>query len=140
MSDAAADILAIMTVSARLAQAADDRDEAAYAACLAPTVDGPDGRDISAADYARASIGRVATMDWTHHRLVNPIVTIEDERASACIDVVIDMARRDPAGTERHATMGGRYNLGFRRLDGEWRIDRRTLHRRYSKGDIDLIN
>ncbi|WP_267382896.1 MULTISPECIES: nuclear transport factor 2 family protein [unclassified Sphingomonas] len=133
MTDMAADILAIITLTARLAQAADDCDLDGYASCLATAVDGGERRA-----FASASIGCIEDLTWTHHQLMNHIVTVAGERASAAVDVVVDMERTDLSGS-RTARVGGRYDLGFVRTDGGWLIDHRVMHRRYVRGDADLV-
>jgi len=136
-----ADELAILKLVARLAQAADDRDEEAYRACLASEVQGgPPGTHeaaIPANCYAKASIARVSQFAWTHHKLMNPIVEVDEDHATARIDVVVDRCGQDDAGRVHRATIGGRYDLGFIRSNGEWRIDRRRLSRRYAICNVD---
>jgi hypothetical protein len=140
---AAVDELAILNLVARLAQAADDRNEAAYRACLAPWVwtdVGGERRDVPADEYVRASMTRLARAEWTHHKLANPVISIDTcgAHASALIDVVVEIAYSDADGRHRRATIGGRYDLGLVRQGDEWRIDRRIMHCRYSEGDLDV--
>ncbi|MDQ2082939.1 nuclear transport factor 2 family protein [Xanthobacteraceae bacterium Astr-EGSB] len=139
MTDEATEILSILAVLARLAQAADDRDVAGYAECLAPRIRGASEDTSDAERYASAAIERVSAMDWTHHKLLNPVLSISGDRASARIDLVVDMARTDACGIVHYATMGGRYDLDFVRMGEQWRIERRVLHRRYVLGDTDLV-
>jgi hypothetical protein len=138
--DKASDQWAILTLAARLAQAADDRDEVAYRACLAGRVfsgSPEESRSVSAGLYAREAIARAARADWTHHKLANPVIEIHDDgnHASARIDVVVDLMRTDDRGVRHRLTLGGRYVLGLVRLDGAWRIECRAIHRRYVDGD-----
>jgi len=137
--DVSADILEIMMVAARLSQAADDRDVAGYATCLAPMVRDRLGHEHAATGLAEAAIERLSAMDWTHHKLMNPIIDVDGQRASAWSDVVVDMSRADERGALQHATLGGRYELGFARIGGRWKIDLRLLHYRYIIGASDLI-
>jgi 3-phenylpropionate/cinnamic acid dioxygenase small subunit len=139
MTEEATEILSILAVLARLAQAADDRDVAGYAACLTPEIRGASEAASNAERYACASIERVSAMDWTHHKLLNPVVSISGDRASARIDLVVDMARTDACGIVHYVTVGGRYDLDFVRMGEQWRIERRVLHRRYILGDADLV-
>lgn len=132
MNDGASDILAIIALTARLAQAADDRDVDGYAACLATVVDG-----VARSSYAAASIERVSGMSWTHHQLTNHVVTVSDGRAVAAVDVVVDMALARPGGS-RAARIGGRYDLSLVKTDGSWFVEHRIMHRRYVHGDLDL--
>jgi len=140
MAEAAIEELALFKLAARLAQAGDDRDAAAYRACLADMVwSGPPGEPVSVpADlYVEHAIARLSRTDWTHHRLANPVIDLcaGGARAGASIDVVVELSRTDAAGAQRRSTIGGRYWLGFVRDDGVWRIDRRALQRRYWRGD-----
>jgi hypothetical protein len=140
---AAVNELAILNLVARLAQAADDRNEAAYRACLAPWVwtdVGGEQRDVPADEYVRASMTRLARADWTHHKLANPVISIHTGgvHASALIDVVVEVAYSDADGRHWRATIGGRYDLGLIRQGDEWRIDRRIMHCRYSEGDFEV--
>lgn len=140
--DALADELEILRLVARLAQASDDRDGPAYRACFADSVRGGSsgGLDatLSAEDYAREAVARLSRTDWTHHKLANPVVCIDADRARATarIDVVVEIAATWD-GRQRHATVGGRYELSFVRATGAWRIDGRVLHRRYVLGVLD---
>lgn len=126
-----------MKLAARLAQASDDRDPAAYRACFADTICGNETDAtaiVGADDYVRDAMARLERTVWTHHRLVNPVIEVEPggARAVASIDVVVEVCRMDEYGTRFRGTLGGRYRLGFVRAAGGWRIDRRTLSRRYA--------
>ena len=108
-----ADELEILRLMATLAQAVDDRDEARYRACLADKVLGPapDGDtsrllEVSGQEYARRSLEAVSDMEWTHHKLCNPIVDLMGDRASAKADVVVDMEALDSEGRRKHLTIG----------------------------------
>ncbi|MCB8823344.1 nuclear transport factor 2 family protein [Microvirga rosea] len=133
----AIDDLAIRNLVARLAQAADDRDETSYRACLAQTVStNVEGKllQISADDYAHAAIARLARTDWTHHILMNPVICVDQSElhASASIDVVVEIARVEVTAGRLRETKGGRYSLEFISQDGVWQITRRTVRWRYS--------
>lgn len=133
----AGDEAEILKLVARLAQASDDRDAEAYRACFADAVDSsvPGQATIIAADtYVRDAMIRLRRTEWTHHQLVNPVVEVEPYgiRAAASIDVVVVLCRTDDWGERIRGTMGGRYDLGFVRAGGAWRIDRRVLIRRYA--------
>lgn len=132
MNDGASEILAIIALTGRLAQATDDRDVDGYAACLAAEVDG-----VARSSYANASIERVSGMTWTHHQLTNHVVTVSEGRAVATVDVVVDMAMTRPGGF-KVARIGGRYDLGLVQIGGDWLVEHRILHRRYVEGDPDL--
>lgn len=137
MIDRAVDETAILKLAARLAQASDDRDPAAYRACFADTISSGASDEtmiVPADDYVRDAMARLMRAEWTHHRLVNLVVDIEPggSRAAALIDVVVEVCRTDKAGTRVRGTLGGRYQLGFVRSHGAWRIDHRTLLRRYA--------
>ncbi|SIQ24669.1 nuclear transport factor 2 family protein [Bosea sp. TND4EK4] len=132
--------LAIRQLLARLAQAADDRDEATYLACLAGTVrPAPSGgaAPVPAETYMRAAMARLSRADWTQHKLVNPVIDIQPDRirASARVDAVVDLALTDPDGKQHRLTIGGRYEIGLTQQGGTWLIDRRWLHRLYVDGD-----
>lgn len=136
---------AIYRLAARLAQAGDDRDEAAYRACLADAVwAGPvhQGSYVPARTYARDAMERLSRTLWTHHLLANPVVAVsEDGRsATAAIDVVVTACVGEGQDQHRRLTCGGRYALGFERGLPGWRINRRFLQVRYRHGDeaIDL--
>ena len=136
------DELEILRLLATFAQAIDDRDEARYRACLADEVIGasPSGDPnawlaVSSRTYARRSIEAVSAMEWTHHKLCNPIVELMGERATAKADIVVDMEGAGREGRLEHLTIGGRYELEFARLDQGWRIRKRRLVRRYVIGD-----
>lgn len=133
----AVDELAIRNLVARLAQAADDRDETSYRACLAQTVTANiEGKllHVPAAEYARASIARLARTEWTHHMLMNPVICVDESgaQASASIDVVVEIAHGHASASPRRETMGGRYNLDFIRQNDGWLITRRAVRWRYS--------
>ncbi len=135
-----ADELALLHLIARLAHAIDDRDEAAYRNCFAPALEQwregkNDGwEEITAVDYARNSVASVAGLDWTHHQVMSPIVTVDGDRASACTDIVV-LAH----ALGETVTIGGRYALEFARLGGEWRVTRRRRITRYVLGDPTVI-
>ena len=137
-----ADELEILRLLATLAQAVDDRDEARYRGCLADEVMGPAPSGspgcwlaVSSQEYARRSLEAVSHMEWTHHKLCNPVVELMGDRASAKADVVVDMEALGSDGRREHLTIGGRYGLEFARLDEGWRISKRRLVRRYVIGD-----
>lgn len=137
MVDCAFEEAAILKLTARLAQASDDRDSVAYRACFADSICGneTDGTAIVGADdYVRDAMARLERTVWTHHRLINPVIEVEPggARAIASIDVVVEVCRADEHGAWFRGTLGGRYRLGFVRANGGWRIDRRTLFRRYA--------
>ena len=141
------DELEILRLLTSLAQAVDDRDEARYRACLADEVisASPSGDPnawlaVSSQAYARRSIEAVSAMTWTHHKLCNPIVDLMGDRASAKVDVVVDMEGSGREGRLEHLTIGGRYELEFVRLGQGWRISKRRLVRRYVIGDPRLAD
>jgi hypothetical protein len=134
---------AIYRLAARLAQAGDDRDEAAYRACLADAVwSGPahQGACVPRETYARDAMERLSRTVWTHHLLANPVIAV-DERgrsADAAIDVVVTAClAMGVMGEEpgRRITCGGRYELGFERGATGWCINRRFLRIRYRHGE-----
>jgi hypothetical protein len=136
------DEMEILRLLANFAQAIDDRDEARYRACLADEVMGasPSGDPsswlaVSSQEYARRSIEAVSAMNWTHHKLCNPVVDLMGDRAWAKADVVVDMEASGSEGHAEHLTIGGRYELEFARFDQGWRISKRRLVRRYVIGD-----
>jgi hypothetical protein len=135
------DELEIRRLLARLAQAIDDRNETGYLACLANQVHvdelGSESRRVEAKAYARDAVQRAARTDWTHHKLTNPVIhrDRDPDRATAVVDVVIDLAWSQKGGSQKRATIGGRYLLGFVRLGGAWRVDQRVFRRRYAEGD-----
>jgi hypothetical protein len=136
------DELEILRLLATLAQAVDDRDEARYRACLADQVMGPAPtgdpsrwRAVSSQEYARRSVEAVSDMEWTHHKLCNPVVDLMSDHASAKADVVVEMEALGREGRREHLTIGGRYELEFARLEEGWRISKRRLVRRYVIGD-----
>lgn len=136
MIDHVLDEAAILKLVARLAQASDDRDAAVYRSCFADTVSGGTAGETvvtPADDYVRDAMNRLTWTEWTHHRLINPIVDVEPsrKRATASIDVVVKLCRTDDWGARFRGTFGGRYQLGFVRAKGGWRIDHRALVRRY---------
>jgi SnoaL-like domain len=84
-----ADELEILQILAKLAQAIDDRDEVRYRACLADEVMGPAPSEnpsrwpaVTSQEYARRSVESVSDMEWTHHKLCNPIVDLMGDSAS----------------------------------------------------------
>jgi hypothetical protein len=129
----------VYKVAARLAQAADDRDAAAYRACLADRIWTDSSRQsppIAAEQYVRDSMSRLSRAAWTHHRLMNAVIDIDGEgrRATARIDVVVETCRIDERGEHLRSTIGGRYHLELVRSDRSWLIDVRLLSRRYAYG------
>ncbi|GEM_PF-1196710 len=132
---------AIFKLAARLAQAADDRDQTAYRACLADRIwtGAPDETaPVSADTYTRDAMRRLAGMRWTHHKLCNPVIDIDadGQRASASIDVIVTARRIADAGEPARSVFGGRYLLGLIRTGRGWRIERRRLAPRYSYDEI----
>lgn len=144
--DAAMDETAIRKLLFRLAEAADNRDEPAYRACLASTVRkgaaGDNGPSVPAESYARASIALLSRADWTHHTLTTPVIDIEAgrQRASARVDVVVDIAFTDSGKKPHRLELGGRYDVGCVRRGGAWWIDRCTPLRLRLFGDIKAID
>jgi len=137
MIDCAVEEVAILKLVARLAQASDDRDSNAYRACFADAIASGASDEtvmVPADDYVRDAMARLERTEWTHHRLVNPVIDVEPGGASAAasIDVVVELCRTDEWGARFRGTLGGRYRLGFVRSRGVWRIDRRMLLRRYA--------
>jgi len=142
-----ADELEILRLLATLAQATDDRDESRYRTCFTDDVTEPSPagdvnswRVVSSQEYARRSMAAVGKMAWTHHKLCNPIAEVTGDRASAKADVVVDMEAVGGGGPRERVTVGGRYDIGFIRLDDKWRISRRRLARRYVIGDPTLAD
>jgi hypothetical protein len=142
-----ADEFEILRLLATLAQAIDDRDESRYRACFADDVTEPSAtgevnswRVVSSQEYTRRSMAAVSNMAWTHHKLCNPIVDVTGDRASAKVDVVVDMETVGGGNPRERVTVGGRYDIEFIRLDNEWRINKRRLMRRYVIGDPTLVD
>jgi hypothetical protein len=75
-------------------------------------------------------MARLTRTEWTHHKLVNPVIRVDASglHASASIDVVVEIAHL-------RAEAGGRYDLDFVLQDEGWRINRRDVRWRYSDGD-----
>lgn len=129
---------AIYRLAARLAQAGDDRDEAAYRACLADEVWAGllhQGTCVSGDIYARDAMERLSRTLWTHHLLANPVIAVEEGSASAAIDVVVTACLATGEGGQRRITCGGRYALSLERGAQGWRINRRFLQIRYRYGE-----
>jgi hypothetical protein len=84
-------------------------------------------------------MARLTRTEWTHHKLVNPVIRVDASglHASASIDVVVEIAHlRADAGCRR-TTIGGRYDLDLVLQDEGWRINRRDVRWRYSDGDTE---
>lgn len=142
-----ADELAILRLVAAVAQAVDDRDLEAYRACFADKIRclqrdeaGAEAwTAIPAADYAAGSIAGAARMDWTHHQVGHSVIAFNGDDASAKADVVVDMQFTSESGSVDRLTVGGRYDLEFTRLADGWRITARNLVRRYTVGDLAIL-
>jgi ketosteroid isomerase-like protein len=142
MPTRADDELEIMRLLARLAQAVDDRDADAYRDCLADEVvclvseasPNEGWRAMPGEAYARRAVESVSGFDWTHHRLCNFVIVIDGERAHGKVDVVAQL--QSPPANDGAApptrTLGGRYDLEFRRIANEWRITKRHMRTRYT--------
>jgi hypothetical protein len=46
-------------------------------------------------------------MEWTHHKLCNPVVALMGDRASAKADVVVNTEGLGGEGRREHLTIGG---------------------------------
>jgi 3-phenylpropionate/cinnamic acid dioxygenase small subunit len=138
----AEDELEIMRLLARLAQAIDDRDADAYRDCFADEVvcmvqdadDNESWRAEPSEAYARRSVASVSAFEWTHHRLCNFVIVAEGERAQGKVDVVVQMQqpKTSEGDTPPTLTVGGRYDLEFRKLATGWRITKRHMRTRYT--------
>jgi hypothetical protein len=139
------DELEIMRLLARLAQAVDDRDAEAYRDCLADDVvclvPGTSPNEVRRAmpgeAYARQAVESVSGFEWTHHRLCNFVIVIDDERAHGKVDVVAQLQapQADDGGAPPTLTVGGRYDLEFSKVTTEWRITKRHMTTRYTMGN-----
>jgi ketosteroid isomerase-like protein len=141
MPTRADDELEIMRLLARLALAVEDRDAAAYRDCLADEVvcmvQDADANESWHAEpseaYARRAVASVSGFDWTHHGLCNFVIVVNGERAQATADVVAQMqAPKTDTGDAPIITVGGRYDLEFRKLATGWRITKRHMKTRYT--------
>ena len=131
---------ALLRLIARLAHAIDDRDEATYRDCFAPVLEqwreaeNTGWEEIGADEYARRSVASVAGLDWTHHQVMNPVVSVDGDRAEAITDIVV-LAH----AFGETVTIGGRYVLAFTLVDDAWRVTRRRRITRYVLGDVSVI-
>ena len=135
------DELEIMRLLARLAQAVDDRDADAYrdcfadeVVCMVPDTDANETwRAVPSEAYARGAVASVSAFEWTHHRLCNFVILTDGERAQGKVDVVVQMqASKADKGDAPMLTVGGRYDLEFRKLATGWRITKRHMRTRYT--------
>jgi SnoaL-like domain len=146
-SGRAADELAILRLVATVAQSVDDCDVNAYRACFAdqvhciqPDADGVwHWTTVSAAEYAVRSVEAASRMDWTHHQVGHTIITFSGDSASGRVDVVVDMQLTNKNGSVERLTIGGCYDLEFARLETGWKITKRNLVRRYSVGNVAIL-
>lgn len=142
MAPAVADELEIARLLTRLAMAADDRDFAAYRACLFDWVDtalpGELAELARGDDYARKALARLAAVDWTHHRPGLPLLIAgkTPNRLSGLADFAVRIGWTDGQGHGRTATAGGRYHFAFIRKDGRWLICGRATAWRYREGNL----
>lgn len=141
------DELDIIRLLARLAHACDDMDAKTYGACLAEAVlcraewenDGSHWREVPRQVYTERSINALAPLDWTHHQLMNHVISVEGDRASAKVDVLVTLQATDVNGTVGLLTLGGRYDLEFARFPSGWKITKRYRIPRYTVGDPTLL-
>ena len=136
------DQVAIIGTIARMAQAQDNFDSEAYLACCADTVrlaaavSFPDctPRSLSATELRDMLFEAASGYDGCHHMVTNHRVDIDGDEA-VCVADLHCTCWMVEAGTQRHATLGGSYTFGLRRIDGEWRIYERATRIRYVLGD-----
>ncbi|WP_186382441.1 nuclear transport factor 2 family protein [Amycolatopsis rhizosphaerae] len=142
-----ADELDIRRTLARLSRAQDDGDREAYKTCftdrvlLTKSVVIPDWqpRELSVDELADLYFAEVGKLKFAHHLVSNHIIDIDGDEATCLADLYCVFAE-DGDGL-RSSSLGGRYDLKLRRVDGEWLISERSIVELYAidSGDVARI-
>lgn len=134
-----ADELAIRRTLARLSRAQDDPDREAYKTCFTDTVlltesvviPNWEPREVPVAELAELYFEQVDKYVFGHHIVTNHIIDIDGDNATCLADLwCVWSERDDPDG--RSKSLGGRYDLGLRRVDGQWLISKRSIIELYA--------
>jgi hypothetical protein len=132
------DELSIMRTLANVARAQDSLDTDAYQRCftdrvlLTAAVMFADWKPkaISARELARMTIDALSKYDHVHHMVFNHVIDVQGAEATCEADLyAVSLLTKD--GATVATTIGGRYTLRLRRLDGEWLISERGIAARY---------
>ncbi|MFJ8749965.1 nuclear transport factor 2 family protein [Streptomyces sp. NPDC102441] len=134
-----ADELAVRRTLARLSRAQDDEDRQAYKTCftskvrLTRSVVIPDWqpRELAVDELADLYFEQIGKYTFGHHLVTNHIIDVDGDEATCLADLYCVWAERnDPEG--RSSSLGGRYDLKLRRVDGEWLISERSIAELYA--------
>ncbi|WAL68773.1 nuclear transport factor 2 family protein [Amycolatopsis cynarae] len=140
-----ADELAIRRTLARLSRAQDNGDREAYKTCftgrvlLTKSVVIPDWqpRELPIDELADLYFAQVGKFKFAHHLVSNHVIDIDGDEATCLADLYCVFAEGDGEGL-RSSSLGGRYDLKLRRVDGEWLISERSIVELYAidSGDV----
>lgn len=139
-----ADKQQIVEVITDLFVATDRRDWAAVVACFAEEVlfdmsslGGPPATRTAAKDIAAAWEQGLAPLTAIHHQAGNFRVWPRGDDADAfCYGIALHY-RPNPSGRNTR-TFVGSYDVGLRRQDGRWRIDRFRFDAKWVEGNLEL--
>lgn len=134
-----ADELGVRRTLARLSRAQDDEDREAYKTCftdkvlLTESVVIPDWqpRELPVDELADLYFEQMSRYSFGHHLVTNHIIDVNGDEATCLADLWCVYAHRDdPDG--RSESLGARYDLKLRRIDGEWLISERSIVELYA--------
>ncbi len=122
----------------------DRRDWSGVVACLADRVlfdmsslGGPPAAWTSARDIAAGWERGLAPIQHVHHQAGNFRVWPKGDQADAfCYGIALH--HRPNASGRNTRTFVGSYDVGLRRIEGRWRIDRFAFHAKWIEGNLEL--
>ncbi|MDQ3789293.1 MAG: nuclear transport factor 2 family protein [Actinomycetota bacterium] len=79
----------------------------------------------------------LAGLDSVHHQAGNQLITLDGDRADVHADAIA-VHSKESATNGRTRTFVGSYDIGVRRGDDGWRIDKFVYHLKVVDGNADL--
>ena len=140
------DELGIRRTLARLSRAQDDADREAYKTCftdrvlLTKSVVIPDWqpREVTVDELADLYFAEMDKFVFGHHLVSNHVINVDGDEAVCVADLYCVSGEKDGEAI-RSTSLGGRYDLKLRRVNGEWRISERAITELYAIDSGDVI-
>lgn len=139
------DEIAIINTVSRVAHAQDNFDREGYLGCFADKVLLTDSvvfpnwksRELAATELLDMYFETMSGYDGAHHIVSNHLIDVDGDEATCIADLYCPCWMIED-GAQTDFTIGGRYFLRLRRIDGEWRIYERSIKTRYLLGDTGM--
>ena len=137
--------VAIINTVSRVAHAQDNFDREAYLACFADKVlltnsvvfQNWTPKEIPAEELLDMYFDTMSGYDGAHHLVSNHLIEIDGDDAT-CVADLFCVCWMVEEGVQKDFTIGARYFLRLRLIDGLWRIWERSIKTRYLLGDTTM--